>query len=162
MAPESVDVEMAVLAAISSDRYLLEKVLDEGFHPQLLHSPIARLIADTLAALREQSLNAVDPIIVKSKLEEHGQFSPQVKEYMETMSARSRSPARSAPFLSRPAEGPSSSGEAAEAGHVAEVLREGASAWASGFVGPCCRSGSRTSGYSAAADAQAASARWVT
>ena len=86
MAPESVDVEMAVLAAISSDRYLLEKLLDEGFHPQLLHSSTARLIAETLAALREQSLNAVDPIIVKSKLEEHGQFSPQVKEYFETMS----------------------------------------------------------------------------
>ena len=86
MAPESVDVEMAVLASISSDRYLLEKLLDEGFHPQLLHSSTARLIAETLAALREQSLNAVDPIIVKSKLEEHGQFSPQVKEYFETMS----------------------------------------------------------------------------
>jgi replicative DNA helicase len=86
MAAESVDVELAVLAAISSDRYLLEKVLDEGFHPQLLHSLTARVIAETLAALREQSLNAVDPIIVKSKLEEHGQFSPQVKEYLETMS----------------------------------------------------------------------------
>jgi replicative DNA helicase len=91
MAAESVDVEVAVLAAISSDRYLLEKVLDEGFHAQLLHSPIARLIAETLAVLREQSLHAVDPIIVKSKLEEHGQFSPQVKEYMETM-AQVRAP----------------------------------------------------------------------
>ncbi|MGB6877338.1 MAG: DnaB-like helicase C-terminal domain-containing protein [Candidatus Acidiferrales bacterium] len=85
MAPESVDVEMAVLAAISSDRYLLEKVLDEGFHPQLLHSATARLIAETLAALREQSLSAVDLIILKSKLEDHGQFSPQVKEYLEGM-----------------------------------------------------------------------------
>jgi replicative DNA helicase len=91
MAPESVDVEMAVLAAISSDRYLLEKLLDEGFHAQLLHSSTARLIAETLGALREQSLNAVDLIIVKSKLEEHGQFSPQVKEYLETM-ARVRRP----------------------------------------------------------------------
>lgn len=91
MATESVDVEMAVLAAISSDRYLLEKVLDEGFHPQLLHSSTARLIAEALAALREQSLNAVDLLILKSRLEEHGQFSPQVKEYVETMS-RVRSP----------------------------------------------------------------------
>jgi len=86
MGPESVDVEMAVLAAISSDRYMLEKVLDEGFHPQLLHSPAARLVAETLSALREQSLAAVDLLIVKSKLEQQGLCSPQVKEYLEGMS----------------------------------------------------------------------------
>jgi replicative DNA helicase len=91
MAPDSVDVEMAVLAAISTDRYLLEKVLDEGFHPHLLHSSTGRLIAETLGALREQNLNAVDLIILKSKLEERGQFSPQVKEYVETL-ARVRAP----------------------------------------------------------------------
>ena len=85
MAPESVDVEMAVLSAIASDRYLLEKVLDEGFHPQLLHSAPARLIADVLNRLREQNLNAIDILIVKSKLEERGQLSPQVKEYVETL-----------------------------------------------------------------------------
>jgi replicative DNA helicase len=86
MGPESVDVEMAVLAAISSDRYMLEKVLDEGFHPQLLHSPAARLVAETLSTVREQSLAAVDLLIVKSKLEQQGLFSPQVKEYLEGMS----------------------------------------------------------------------------
>jgi len=86
MAPESADVEMAVLAAISTDRYLLEKLLDEGFHAQLLHSATARLVAEVLAALREQSINAVDPLLVRSKLEERGQFSPQVKEYVDAMS----------------------------------------------------------------------------
>lgn len=86
MGPESVDVEMAVLAAISSDRYMLEKVLDEGFHPQLLHSPAARLVAETLSTLREQSLAAVDLLIVKSKLEQQGLSSPQVMEYLEAMS----------------------------------------------------------------------------
>ena len=86
MAPESVDVEMVVLAGIANDRYSLEKLLDEGFHPQLLHSSTARLIADVLVELREQSLSAVDPIIVKTKLEERGQFSPQVQEYLTAMS----------------------------------------------------------------------------
>jgi len=85
MALETVDVEMVVLSAIASDRYLLEKLLDEGFHPQLLHSGSARLIAETLAALREQSINAIDPIIVKAKLQERGLFSPQVQQYMEAM-----------------------------------------------------------------------------
>jgi replicative DNA helicase len=91
MTPESVDVEMAMLAAIATDRYLLRKVLDEGFHPQLLHSGTARLIAEILNGLREQSLNAIDLLIVKSKLEERGQYSPQVKEYVDAMS-RVRAP----------------------------------------------------------------------
>jgi hypothetical protein len=33
----------------------------------------ARLVVETLSALREQSLKPVDPIILKSKLEEHGE-----------------------------------------------------------------------------------------
>lgn len=86
MAPDSVDVEMSVLTAISTDRFLLEKMLDEGFHAQLLHSPAARLIAEVLAAFREETINAADPLLVKSKLEERGQFSPQVKEYVDAMS----------------------------------------------------------------------------
>ncbi|HTT19427.1 MAG TPA: hypothetical protein VMG82_10800, partial [Candidatus Sulfotelmatobacter sp.] len=85
MAPESVDVEMTVVAAIANDRYSLEKLIDEGFHPQLLHSSQASLIADVLVSLREQNLHAVDPLIVKSKLDERGQFSPQMKEYMDAM-----------------------------------------------------------------------------
>jgi len=85
MTPESVDVELAVAAAISSDRYSLEKLIDEGFHPQLLHSAQARLIAEVLVDLREQNLNAIDPLVVKAKLEERGQFSPQTKEYMDAM-----------------------------------------------------------------------------
>jgi len=85
MGAESIDVEMAILSAISSDRYLLEKVLDEGFHANLLHSPPARLIAETLSALREQSLAAVDFLLIKSRLEQEGLFSPQVKEYLESV-----------------------------------------------------------------------------
>lgn len=86
MGTETIDVEMAMLSAISSDRYLLEKVLDEGFHPNLLYSSPARLIAETLSALREQSLAAVDFLIIKSKLEQQGLFSPQVKEYLDSIS----------------------------------------------------------------------------
>ena len=91
MAPESVDVEMTVVAAISNDRYSLEKLIDEGFHPQLLHSSQARLIAEVLVTLREQNLKAVDTLVVKSKLEERGQFSPQMNDYMHAMD-RTRPP----------------------------------------------------------------------
>jgi replicative DNA helicase len=79
-------VEKAVLAAIAGDRYLLEKVLDEGFHPQLLHQPAARMIAETLAALREQTISAIDLVILRIKLEDDERFSPQVREYFESMS----------------------------------------------------------------------------
>ena len=86
MAPESVDVEKAVLAAIAGDRYLLEKVLDEGFHPQLLHDPAARMIAENLAGLREQTISAIDLLILRARLEDDERFSPQVREYFESMS----------------------------------------------------------------------------
>jgi replicative DNA helicase len=86
MAPEVIDVEKAVLAAIANDRYLLEKVLDEGFHPQLLHHPAARMIAEMLAGLREQTITAIDPVILRVKLEASERFSPQVREYFESMS----------------------------------------------------------------------------
>jgi replicative DNA helicase len=85
MGTEGVDIEMAFLSAIASDRYSLEKVLDEGFHPQLLHSAIARLIAEALSSIREQSLTAIDLLILASKLEQQGVLSPQVKEYMDAM-----------------------------------------------------------------------------
>jgi hypothetical protein len=86
MSAETIDVEMAFLTGISSDRYLLEKVLDEGFHPELLRSATARLLAETLANLREQSSKAIDPILLKTTLEARGQFSPQVAQYLEVIS----------------------------------------------------------------------------
>ena len=85
MPGETVDVEMAVLVGVSSDRYLLEKALDEGFHAQLLHSGPARLVAETLAGFREQSLKAVDLLLVKTTLQERGQCSPQVAQYLDAM-----------------------------------------------------------------------------
>lgn len=86
MIPEDTDIEMAVVAAISTDRYSLEKLIDEGFHPGMLHSSEARLVGEVLVGLRGQSLNAIDALVVRSKLEERGQFSPQVREYMDNMS----------------------------------------------------------------------------
>jgi replicative DNA helicase len=86
MPPERVDVEIWLLAGIASDRFLLEKALDEGFHPQLLEAPLARRMAETLVRLREESLNAVDLVVLRARLEELGQLSPEVKQYFETMS----------------------------------------------------------------------------
>jgi len=85
MPGETIDVEMALLVGVSSDRYLLEKALDEGFHTQLLHSGPARLVAETLAGFREQSLKAVDLLLVKTTLQERGQCSPQVAQYLDAM-----------------------------------------------------------------------------
>jgi hypothetical protein len=51
MSPGSVDAEMAVLAPIPSDRCLRRKVLNEGLHPELLHSSTGWLIAETLGVL---------------------------------------------------------------------------------------------------------------
>ena len=43
MNSEKTDVELAVLIAISSDRDLLNKAVDEGFRPELLRSSPGRI-----------------------------------------------------------------------------------------------------------------------
>jgi hypothetical protein len=35
---QNIDLELAVLIAVAGDRYMLNKALDEGFQPELLHS----------------------------------------------------------------------------------------------------------------------------
>jgi replicative DNA helicase len=85
MAPETIDVEMAVLAAISNDGYLLEKAFDEGLDAQFFRSPAARLLMETLALLRGQSVKAIDPLLVRTSVTERGQMSPQVEQYLATM-----------------------------------------------------------------------------
>jgi replicative DNA helicase len=85
MTSENVDIEMVILAAISSDRYLLAKAIDEGFNAKLLHSPTGQLLASTLVDLREQKIGALDHLLLKAKIEERGQLSPQVGLFLEAM-----------------------------------------------------------------------------
>jgi replicative DNA helicase len=82
---EDIDLELAVLIAISGDRYLLNKAVDEGFQPELLHSTPARALATILLALREQGVSTIDPLLLKAQAEERGVATPQVVEYLQKM-----------------------------------------------------------------------------
>ena len=79
------DVELAVLAAVSSDRYLFSKAVEEGFRAELFYLPAVRLLASTLLALSNQPGAAIDLLVLRSKLEEGGLLSPQVWEYLEAL-----------------------------------------------------------------------------
>ncbi len=86
MASDQDALEISVLAAVSSDPYLLSKAVEEGFRADLLCSPAARTIASMLMAFRNQPGVAIDLLVLKSKLEENNLLTPQVSEYLEVVS----------------------------------------------------------------------------
>ena len=81
----TIDLELAALIGIANDRYLLNKAVDEGFQTELLHSAPARVLATVLLALREQGVSNIDPLLLKTQVEERGLATPQVMEYLEKM-----------------------------------------------------------------------------
>ncbi len=85
MNTEKIDLELAILIAIASDRYLLNKAADEGFQPELLQSLPARVVATTLMTLREQGISGIDLLLLKTQVEERGLATPQVSEYLAKM-----------------------------------------------------------------------------
>jgi len=83
---EKIDLETAVLIAIASDPYLLNKAIDEGFRPELFQAAPARTLATILLSLREQGVTTIDPLLLKTQAEERGLATPQVIEYLERLS----------------------------------------------------------------------------
>lgn len=79
-------LEMAILASVISDRFLLLKALDDGFDASLFRSVIGQLLASTLVGLRDEGLPGTDLLVLRSKLEDRGQLSPQVLAYLEGLS----------------------------------------------------------------------------
>jgi replicative DNA helicase len=79
------DIELAILAGITNDRYLFSKVLEEGFQAELLYSPAARTVGSTLIALGRQPGAAIDLLVLKSKLQESALLTPQVAQCLEEL-----------------------------------------------------------------------------
>jgi replicative DNA helicase len=80
-----VDLELAILSAVSNDDYVLSKAVEEGFRPELLHSPAVCTLATALLSLREQRIGTIDTLLLKAHLEQRGLASPQLLEYLERM-----------------------------------------------------------------------------
>lgn len=85
MNTEKIDLEQAILIAISGDRYLLNKAVDEGFEPELMRSSPGRIVATTLMSLRDQGVTTIDALLLKTQIEERGMATPQVTEYLEKL-----------------------------------------------------------------------------
>jgi replicative DNA helicase len=84
--PDEQRMEMAILASAVSDRLFLVRAMDEGFDVSLFRTPSARLIASLLTDMRDEAVQATDLLVVRSKLEERGQLSPQVLQYLDALS----------------------------------------------------------------------------
>lgn len=85
METERIGIETALLAGLCSDRYLLAKAIDEGFRPELLHSPAAKIVATALGQLRSQAAGGIDLLLVRGYLEQQGLLAPQLVELLETL-----------------------------------------------------------------------------
>jgi hypothetical protein len=79
-------LEMAILASVVADRSLLLKAMDEGFDVSLFRSSPGRLVATLLTEMRDEGVRAEDLLVLRSKLEERGQLSPQVLQYLDVLS----------------------------------------------------------------------------
>ncbi len=93
-------LEIAILASVVGDRPLLLRAMDEGFDASLLRSAPARLIAAILTDLLNEGLQATDLLVLRGKLEERGQLSPQVLQYLDVLARTAPQPAdRIAPYI---------------------------------------------------------------
>jgi replicative DNA helicase len=72
------DMEISLLAAILHDRFTQAKVVDEGFRPDLLETPAVQTTATVLLLLREEGVATIDPLILRSRLEERGELTTEV------------------------------------------------------------------------------------
>jgi replicative DNA helicase len=86
-------LEAAVLASVAGQRLFLMQAMDEGFDVSLFRSGPARLIASLLTDMRDEGLQATDLLVVRGKLEERGQLTPQVLQYLDALSRIAPQPA---------------------------------------------------------------------
>ena len=84
--PDDSRLEMAVLASVISDRFLLLKALDEGLDATLFRSAPGQLLASTLSGLRDEGMQGTDLLMLRGKLEQRGQLSPPVVAYLDALS----------------------------------------------------------------------------
>jgi len=86
-------LEMAVLASVINDRALFLKALDGGFDASLFRSTTGKLLSSLLIEVMDEGVQGVDLLVLRSKLQERGQLSPQVVQYLEVLSRISPQPA---------------------------------------------------------------------
>jgi replicative DNA helicase len=87
MDDQTIDVETAVLASLCSDRYVLTKAIDDGFRPELLQSPAAKIAATALLQLRQQNTGGIDLLLLKTFLDQQGLLAPQLTDLLNSLAA---------------------------------------------------------------------------
>lgn len=81
------DIEASLLSGFLRDRHLFTIALNEGFHVDLLATPVARRLVKALFDLYGRSA-AVDEVAVRAHLDDHGLLSPEMERYLGAVVAR--------------------------------------------------------------------------
>lgn len=84
---QNIDMEVVLLAALARDRFVLGKVVDEGFRADLLGSRAAQTVAAALLLLREEGAGGIDPLMLRARLEERGELSTEVTTLLDAVAA---------------------------------------------------------------------------
>jgi len=81
------DIEASLLSGFLRDRHLFTIALNEGFHVDLLATPVAKRLVKALFDLYGRSA-AVDEVAVRAHLDDHGLLSPEMERYLAAVVAR--------------------------------------------------------------------------
>jgi len=81
------EIEAALISGFLRDRHLFTIALNEGFHAELIATPVARRLVKALFDLYGRN-SAVDDVAVRAYLDDHGLLSPDMDRYLSAVAAR--------------------------------------------------------------------------
>lgn len=73
-------IEASLLGALLRDRFLIAKVVNEGFRPQLLHAKPATVLAEAILGMYGSRDTVIDGMTVRAWLSERGLLTPEVSQ----------------------------------------------------------------------------------
>jgi len=71
-------IEASLLGALLRDRFLIAKMVNEGFRPQLLHAKPATVLAEAILGMYGSRDTVIDGMTVRAWLSERGLLTPEV------------------------------------------------------------------------------------
>lgn len=81
----SKEIEGKVLAALLSDRYLLSKVMSDGFNPEVFSDPNFRMIIKTAIDMSQVASQVIDWITLENALKSKDWFNPEMGQAIEVL-----------------------------------------------------------------------------
>jgi replicative DNA helicase len=81
----SKEIELKVLAALLNDRFLLSRVLTDGFNPEVISDPNLRMIFKTATDMSQVAGQVIDWITVENTLKGKDWYNPEIGQTIEML-----------------------------------------------------------------------------